>query len=276
VYLAFRKGFTGIRAVPEETELARDEQCEFLPFMQAKKVHTDASGRVNMLEFVRTEQLDDGSWVEDEAQTACVKADYIISAFGSELNDSAVLAALTPLEFNRWGLPDVDAASQQCSEPDVFAGGDIAGVAKTTVESANDGKVASWGMHKYMQVRLMLQCSCKTPSTRGRSTGLLPLNSHVLSSLPMSFAPNCAHTSPTTSTIRNSAVSTLETPRRSLHSTLISTTLIFRLTSVDSSSPIHLGSRRLHRPPRRPCAAVLLRRDGGLLSPRRTASTRTL
>lgn len=164
VYLAFRKGFTGIRAVPEETELARDEQCEFLPFMQAKKVHTDASGRVNMLEFVRTEQLDDGSWVEDEAQTACVKADYIISAFGSELNDSAVLAALTPLEFNRWGLPDVDAASQQCSEPDVFAGGDIAGVAKTTVESANDGKVASWGMHKYMQVRLMLQCSCKTPS----------------------------------------------------------------------------------------------------------------
>lgn len=39
VYIAFRKGFTGIRAVPEETELAKSEQCEFLPFMQAKKVH---------------------------------------------------------------------------------------------------------------------------------------------------------------------------------------------------------------------------------------------
>jgi dihydropyrimidine dehydrogenase (NADP+) len=38
VYIAFRKGFTGIRAVPEETELAKAEQCEFLPFMQAKKV----------------------------------------------------------------------------------------------------------------------------------------------------------------------------------------------------------------------------------------------
>ena len=44
-----------------------------------------------MLEFVRTEELDDGSWVEDADQTACVKADFIISAYGSELNDSEVL-----------------------------------------------------------------------------------------------------------------------------------------------------------------------------------------
>lgn len=31
------------------------------------------------------------------------------------------------------------------------AAGDIAGVAHTTVESTNDGKVASWGMHTYLQ-----------------------------------------------------------------------------------------------------------------------------
>lgn len=151
VYIAFRKGFTGIRAVPEETELAKSEQCEFLPFMAPKKVHTDNSGRVKMLEFARTEQQLDGTWITDEEQTACVKADFIISAFGSELNDSEVLQAMGPLNFNSWGLPDVDEISGATSEADIFAGGDIAGHAKTTVESANDGKIASWSMHRYLQ-----------------------------------------------------------------------------------------------------------------------------
>lgn len=35
----------------------------------------------------------------------------------------------------------------------VFAGGDIAGVSETTVESVNDGKTAAWFIHKYLQVR---------------------------------------------------------------------------------------------------------------------------
>jgi len=37
------------------------------------------------------------------------------------------------------------------SEPDIFAGGDIAGVAQTTVESVNDGKQASWFIHRFLQ-----------------------------------------------------------------------------------------------------------------------------
>ena len=57
-----------------------------------------------------------------------------------------------PLKFNRWGLPEVDSATQQSSEPWVFCGGDVAGVAQTTVESVNDGKVAAWNMHRYLQV----------------------------------------------------------------------------------------------------------------------------
>jgi dihydropyrimidine dehydrogenase (NADP+) len=38
--------------------------------------------------------------------------------------------------------------------PWAFAGGDIAGVAETTVESVNDGKIAAWHMHRYLQVAL--------------------------------------------------------------------------------------------------------------------------
>ena len=33
VFVVFRKGFVNIRAVPEEMELAKQEKCEFLPFM---------------------------------------------------------------------------------------------------------------------------------------------------------------------------------------------------------------------------------------------------
>ena len=60
--------------------------------------------------------------------------------------------ALKPLRLNKWGLPEVDTDTMQCSEPWVYCGGDIAGVAQTTVESVNDGKTAAWSMHKYLQV----------------------------------------------------------------------------------------------------------------------------
>eukprot|EP00039_Didymoeca_costata_P011338 m.158470 g.158470 ORF g.158470 m.158470 type:complete len:1082 (-) comp15137_c0_seq4:107-3352(-) len=151
VYLAFRKGMTGMRAVPEETELARDERCEFLPFMQPTKVHLGDNDRLKMIEFCRTEIDENGNYQNDPDQSSCIKADFLISAFGSELNDCEVVEALQPLQFNTWGLPDVDSSTQASSEPDVFLGGDVAGSAHTTVESANDGKIAAWSMHKYLQ-----------------------------------------------------------------------------------------------------------------------------
>jgi dihydropyrimidine dehydrogenase (NADP+) len=38
VFIVFRKGFTNIRAVPEEMEVARKERCEFIPFAAPKQV----------------------------------------------------------------------------------------------------------------------------------------------------------------------------------------------------------------------------------------------
>ncbi|XP_065566946.1 dihydropyrimidine dehydrogenase [NADP(+)]-like isoform X2 [Artemia franciscana] len=150
VFVVFRKGFTNIRAVPEEMELAREEKCEFLPFMSPRKVNVK-NGRIVSMEFCRTEQLDDGTWIEDEDQTIKLKADFVISAFGSGLFDENVKNALAPLKMNRWGVPEVNPMTMETSEPWVFCGGDIAGVAETTVESVNDGKTASWFIHKYLQ-----------------------------------------------------------------------------------------------------------------------------
>lgn len=153
VYVAFRKGIQGMRAVPEEVELAVEEKCEFLPFMQVRRCITDEEGgRVRMLEFARTEQGLDGSWSVDEEQTCCIKADHVISAFGSTLTNEAMLGALGEgVKLDRWGLPETDATNQRTSLPGVWCAGDLAGVAQTTVEATNDGKVAAWDMHVHLQ-----------------------------------------------------------------------------------------------------------------------------
>ncbi|XP_003738053.1 dihydropyrimidine dehydrogenase [NADP(+)] [Galendromus occidentalis] len=151
VFVVFRKGFNNVRAVPEEMELAKEESCEFLPFLAPRSVERLPGGKIKSITFCRTEQLEDGSWIEDEEQTIKLKCNFIISAFGSTLCDAEVLAALAPLKMNRWGLPEVDQTRMTTSEPWVFAGGDIAGVAETTVEAVNDGKIAAWSMHSYLQ-----------------------------------------------------------------------------------------------------------------------------
>jgi len=150
VFVVFRKGFTNIRAVPEEMELAREEKCEFLPFLSPKKVILKGD-KISAMEFYRTEQLDDGTWIEDEDQVVRIKTDYIISAFGSTLQDEQVIKALDPIKITKWGTAEVNNETMETSVPGVFCGGDFAGVANTTVESVNDGKTASWHMHVYLQ-----------------------------------------------------------------------------------------------------------------------------
>ncbi|KAG6449002.1 hypothetical protein O3G_MSEX005801 [Manduca sexta] len=151
VFVVFRKGFTNIRAVPEEVDLAKEEKCEFVPFMSPQEVIVKG-GKITALKMCRTEQLDDGEWIEDHDQVMQLKANFIISAFGSGLYESDVKEAMSGVKLNRWGLPDVNEVTMQSvSNPAVFIGGDLAGVAETTVESVNDGKTAAWYMHCYLQ-----------------------------------------------------------------------------------------------------------------------------
>ena len=56
VFVVFRRGFTNIRAVPEEMELAREEKCEFLPFMSPKEVIV-RGGRIAAIEFYKNEKV---------------------------------------------------------------------------------------------------------------------------------------------------------------------------------------------------------------------------
>lgn len=65
-----------------------------------------------------------------------------------------VIEALSPVPLNSWNLPNVSNQTQQTDLPQVFCGGDLAGLADTTVESVNDGKTAAWYMHCYLQVNI--------------------------------------------------------------------------------------------------------------------------
>ena len=59
----------------------------------------------------------------------------------TEYDFLAVKAALEPLEFTKHGMPWVNPNTQQSSEPWVFLGGDVAGVAETTVVSELNEKL---------------------------------------------------------------------------------------------------------------------------------------
>lgn len=103
------------------------------------------------MEFCRTEQDESGRWIEDFDQTIRLKANFVISAFGSGLYETDVIEALAPVPLNEYNLPKVNLTTQQTECEKVFCGGDLAGLANTTVESVNDGKVAAWHMHCYLQ-----------------------------------------------------------------------------------------------------------------------------
>lgn len=132
-------------------DLAKEEKCEFLPFLAPKKLILK-EGRISGMEFNRTEVKESGELIIDEEQLVRLRADYIISAFGSGLFDENLIKALEPLKFAKSTQLQIDPKTMASSEPWVYCGGDVAGISETTVESVNDGKTASWNMHKYLQV----------------------------------------------------------------------------------------------------------------------------
>jgi len=149
VIVAFRRGIPDMRAVPEESELAKEERCEFLPYMQPKQVVVK-NGRIVALELFKMEKGDDGEYHIDEDQFIRLKCDFVISAFGSCI-DSDLRHTLAPLTFDKWGVAQIDTQTMQAIDtPWLFCGGDMVGNG-TTVEATNDGKTASWAIHKYVQ-----------------------------------------------------------------------------------------------------------------------------
>lgn len=151
VIVTFRRSFPEMRAVPEEVDVAKDENCEFLPYHQPKKVVLDKDGRIVALELFKMEKDASGEYHVDQEQYLKIKCDFVISAFGSGVESEPLIKALAPLKLNSAGTGDVDALTLRSKHaPWLFVGGDLAGNGMT-VEASNDGKHAAWSIHQFLQ-----------------------------------------------------------------------------------------------------------------------------
>jgi dihydropyrimidine dehydrogenase (NADP+) len=64
-----------------------EEKCELVGFLSPHKVNIK-DGKIVSVTFTRNEQIEDGTWKEDPEQLTTIKTDFLISAFGSGLEDS--------------------------------------------------------------------------------------------------------------------------------------------------------------------------------------------
>lgn len=158
VLVTFRRSSADMKAVDEEFLAAREELTEFLPYCAPKRVLLDEDRtKIVGIELYKMEKQADGNYVRDEDQVIKVKCDYVVSAFGSEL-PSALATAVeqfspTALSKNKKKI-NADAATGQISGCNwAFAGGDCV-TGTITVEAANDGKTASWAMHRFLHQKM--------------------------------------------------------------------------------------------------------------------------
>ena len=66
--------------------MAVEEKCELVGFLSPHKVNIK-DGKIVSVTFSRTEENEEGKWVQDVEQLTTIKANYLISAFGSGLED---------------------------------------------------------------------------------------------------------------------------------------------------------------------------------------------
>jgi len=159
VTCVFRKSWTGMRAVCEERDLEVKEFADFVPLCEPVGVQVDGEGKLCAVQFRRYQtedndepEMDDGTYstamVGDKEDTFIMRCNAVILCFGCKLS-SGMAKALAPLTLE-WGNVKINNLQQSVNIPWAFAGGDITG-ATMTVEAANDGKVAAWGIHSYLQ-----------------------------------------------------------------------------------------------------------------------------
>jgi dihydropyrimidine dehydrogenase (NADP+) len=150
VTLCLRRNVSQFRATEEEVAMTMEEQVDVIPYVLPKKVILDEeTGKIRAIEMYKTEQGPDGKYSIDEDQFIRVKCDFIVSAFGSDV-DQTIAGAIAPASLNKWNEIDVNDFGQTVQDPRIFSGGDIIG-SDTQVAAANDGKCAAFGIHHYLQ-----------------------------------------------------------------------------------------------------------------------------
>ena len=120
------------------------DKINFISNLTPNQVLKD-QGIAKAIEFNQYFVNDQGKY-ELTGEKVKISCDYVISAFGSK-NDQPAIEELIKDENKKVVISRH--TMQNKNKPHVFAGGDIIGT-QNLVDAVNDGKVASWYIHKYI------------------------------------------------------------------------------------------------------------------------------
>ncbi len=153
VKVIVRSGFDEMKASPWEKEDAQEEGIPILNFLVPKEF-THEDGRLTGITFEKVEaQYDDDGrrrlvpTGEPDQHFPC---DDVLVAIGQE-NAFPWIERDLGLDFNRWGLPDVDTVTHQSTLPQVFFGGDAAFGPKNIIWAVAHGHEAAISIDLFCQ-----------------------------------------------------------------------------------------------------------------------------
>ena len=146
VTCVFRRGWDDLRANDEIFMPSLQEGINFIPYSLPKKVKV-ANNLVTSIEFNTYLPDKDGKYKSSNEEKVTLNCDFLITAFGSQNAQIDVDKLINDSNGN--SLIDFDTMQSKVHK-EIFAGGDIIGT-ENLVDAVNDGKVASWSIHRFIQ-----------------------------------------------------------------------------------------------------------------------------
>jgi formate dehydrogenase (NADP+) beta subunit len=150
VKVVVRSGFEEMKASPWEKEEAMHEGIPILNYMVPKAV-THAQGRLTGMVFEKVKAVYDErgrrSLVPTGEPDERIECDDVLVAVGQE-NAFPWIEPDAGIEFDKWGLPKLDPATLQSTQPRVFFGGDAAFGPKNIIWAVAHGHEAAISIDK--------------------------------------------------------------------------------------------------------------------------------
>lgn len=153
VTVVVRSGFEEMKASPWEKDDAIAEDIPILNFLAPKSFVVEGGKLVGMM-FEPVKAVYDDKGRRDLVPTGepdrFIEGDDVLVAVGQE-NAFPWIERDIGLEFDRWGLPKLDATTFQSSLPNVFFGGDAAFGPKNIIWAVAHGHDAAISIHKHCE-----------------------------------------------------------------------------------------------------------------------------
>lgn len=174
----------------DEKALAFNEGVRFKPNCRLTRF-VGEDGRIKAVRGVEIRWKKPGRFVPDNAEditgsTFVLPTDVVVQAIGAGLSEG-LRALLTKLKCDKSGRPKTNAETMRTSHKRIFAGGDLAGAAKTVASSVLDGKKAAQAIAAAFPLSKPVSAPTRArPSLEIEFRGLRFRNPFCLSSSPVS------------------------------------------------------------------------------------------